>query len=201
MTWYQAIAYCRWLTAVYDRAAEAGHDDPRPIPGGEIRLPDEWEWQWGAAGAEQRKFPWGNEYQEGFANINETKTKKGSFFVQRASAVGIYPKGYTPSHSGSGSWADLAGNVWEWCRNSHDNPGELWSAKLDKTEWRPMRGGSWFNSSDSARCAYRYDGPPNGRGNLVGFRLLCSHIELGSSLPADSGSLSGSSLYEHEGNT
>jgi hypothetical protein len=41
-----------------------------------------------------------------------------------------------------------------------------------------VRGGSWNNNRDNARCAYRNDNDPDNRNNNLGFRVLCvSHIE------------------------
>jgi len=41
-----------------------------------------------------------------------------------------------------------------------------------------VRGGSWNNNRDNARCAYRNNDHPGNRNNNLGFRVLCvSHIE------------------------
>jgi hypothetical protein len=40
-----------------------------------------------------------------------------------------------------------------------------------------VRGGSWNNNQDNARCANRNNHHPNNRNNNIGFRLVCaSHI-------------------------
>ena len=41
-----------------------------------------------------------------------------------------------------------------------------------------VRGGSWNNNRENARCAYRNNNHPGNRNNNLGFRVLCvSHIE------------------------
>ncbi|TLD45951.1 MAG: Serine/threonine-protein kinase pkn1 [Accumulibacter sp.] len=45
------------------------------------------------------------------------------------------------------------------------------------TTRRVVRGGSWNNNRDNARCAYRNDNDPGNRNNNLGLRLVCvSHI-------------------------
>jgi hypothetical protein len=43
-------------------------------------------------------------------------------------------------------------------------------------EARVLRGGSFNNTNQNARCAYRNNNNPNNRNNNNGFRLLVSHI-------------------------
>jgi formylglycine-generating enzyme required for sulfatase activity len=65
---------------------------------------------------------------------------------------------------------DLAGNVWEWCLNEYDKP-ERQVGKGDAR--RVVRGGSWLNYRDPARCAYRSGLAPGSRGRGLGLRLVC----------------------------
>ena len=45
------------------------------------------------------------------------------------------------------------------------------------TTRRVLRGGSWNNNRDNARCAYRNHNDPGNRNNNLGLRLVCvSHI-------------------------
>ncbi len=87
VSWYEAEAFCNWLTAIYD---------------GQYRLPTEEEWERLARGQHGREYPWGNAWEEGLANTGESE-------IGRTSAVGMFPGGVSPTGA-----HDCAGNVWEW---------------------------------------------------------------------------------------
>jgi formylglycine-generating enzyme required for sulfatase activity len=158
VSWYEAMAYARWLDA---RLRERGL-----LPDGwTVRLPTEEEWEKAAGGGDRREFPWGNCWQAGRANINETWDRAGPNDLGRTSAVGLYPAGASPRGA-----LDMAGNVWEWCLNESDNPERLAS---NGNAWREVRGGSWDDDRDLARCAHRVWSRPDGRGSDVGFRVVC----------------------------
>jgi formylglycine-generating enzyme required for sulfatase activity len=135
VSWYEAMAYCKWLTARLRAAGKLGK-------GEEIRLPTEQEWEKAARGTDGREYPWGEGYQLGRANIDETASDKGPHYLQRTSAVGIYPQGESPCGA-----LDMSGNVWEWCLNEHDGKESAGDAS------RALRGGSWIDSHVNARRA------------------------------------------------
>ncbi len=145
VSWFDASAFCQWLSAKR---------------GEEIRLPDEWEWQWAAQSARRVfLYPWGKVWRQTAANTAESS-------IRGTSAVGIYPRG----RSEQGAW-DLSGNVWEWCRNPYKNP-KVTSAS--DTESRVLRGGSWYFYSDLARANSRFFNAPANRIFNIGFRVVCS---------------------------
>ncbi|MEI7866476.1 MAG: SUMF1/EgtB/PvdO family nonheme iron enzyme [Candidatus Methylumidiphilus sp.] len=158
VSWYEMVAYSRWLTAKLQAYGL--------IPEGmAVRLPTEQEWEKAARGTGGRKFPWGEEYQSGQANINETWGNTGTFNLGQTTAVGIYPVGVSPY-----GLLDMAGNVWEWCLNEYDQP-ERRGTEGDAR--RVARGGSWDYALDDARAAFRLSYHPGSRRNFVGFRLVC----------------------------
>ena len=145
------MAFCAWLS---DRLGTA------------IQLPTEWQWQRAACSAQSSfDYPWGADYQSGYANINETFSDAGPHYLQRTTAVGIYPQG--DSLQGV---SDLSGNVLEWCLNAYDKPANL---KASRSFSRVVRGGSWIDSQDGARASYRYFSTPDYRDLSVGFRVCC----------------------------
>ncbi len=146
--WFEAVAFCRWLSARL---------------GYEVRLPDEWEWQWAAQSARPGYiYPWGRDWREGHANTDE-----GS--VGRATAVGMYPAG----RSAQGAY-DLAGNTWEWCRNRYDKPHIV---AADPDSARVLRGGSWRVNMGFSRADFRLDGLPEDRMGGSSFRLVTGPVD------------------------
>ncbi len=151
VSWFEAMAFCAWLSY------KTGLD---------IQLPTEWQWERAARGTDGRIYPWGPEYRSGLANINETLRDVGPHYLERTSAVGIYPQGSSPE-----GVLDLSGNVWEWCLNEYSNPDQT---RLGGEESRVVRGGSWDNDRDFARADDRYDFHPNYRDDDFGFRVVCA---------------------------
>jgi formylglycine-generating enzyme required for sulfatase activity len=139
VSWHDATAFCRWLSA------RLGH---------EVRLPDEWEWQWAAKSARH----WGSEWRDGVANTYEAG-------IGRTTAVGVYPGG----RSRQGVY-DLCGNVREWCRNQYSQRQDRRPAK---TGSRVVRGGSWSGTRHEARAGDRSGVGPHGRYDDLGLRVLC----------------------------
>jgi formylglycine-generating enzyme required for sulfatase activity len=148
--WYEAVAFTRWLTAQLNQP---------------IRLPTEQEWEKAARGADGRQYPWGNEYINGYANVDESE-EKGEY-LEQTTAVGLYPKDKSPY-----GVRDMAGNVWEWCQNKYEHPDQI---DPDTSEdWRVLRGGSWVHDPGYARAAYRFRFYPDARDHGRGFRVVLS---------------------------
>ncbi len=158
VSWYEAVAYTRWLTA---KLQEYGML-PEAMT---VRLPTEQEWEKAARGSKAREFPWGDAYQSGHANIDETWDIAGTFNLGQTTAVGIYPLGASPY-----GLLDMAGNVWEWCLNEYRQP-ERTGTKGD--EPRVRNGGSWNSGQVHVRGACRYFEIPFLCNYGLGFRLVC----------------------------
>jgi formylglycine-generating enzyme required for sulfatase activity len=164
VSWYEAVAFCRWLT---EQLRERGELDKGQV----IRLPTEAEWEKAARGTDGRAYPWGNEPDVERMNCN--KTGAGS-----TSAIGCLPTGASPY-----GCLDMAGNVWEWCATKY---GKGYPYDVSENEWtndyltgtdaRRLRGGSWNFNLDSCRSACRGNNNPFDRVSNDGFRLLCSHF-------------------------
>lgn len=145
VSWFEAMAYCRWLSA------HLGHD---------IRLPTEWEWQQAATGGDSSGiYPWPGDWDPARANTYESG-------LSRTTAVGMYPIGASPVGA-----LDMAGTVWEWCLNEYDRPE---NARPSGYARRVVRGGSWRRDQDHARAAYRGHARPGNRDYGLGLRVVCS---------------------------
>lgn len=164
VSWYQAVAFCRWLTAKY-HSVGAGLRPAMWDQGWEIRLPTEQEWEKVARGVDGRVYPWGNDYIPGYANIDETYDRIGPYYLARTTAVGLYPQGASPY-----GVLDMSGNVWEWCMNEYEHPERT---QPEGDARRVLRGGSWNNVHGSARAAIRYNLDPFIRNAYLGFRVVC----------------------------
>ena len=153
VSWYQAVAFSRWATAKYRAAGLIDHTV-------EIRLPTEVEWEYAARDSDERKYPYGPDFDAIKANTGETA-------LGQTSAVGLFPDGASPY-----GVQDMSGNVWEWCLNKYDNPDHLLVG--DSGDFRVLRGGSFHNSLDGATASSRYYDPPHNLSHSFGVRLVCA---------------------------
>ena len=154
MSWFDAVAFCRWLSGRLGFA---------------VRLPDEWEWQQAASsGNDRNAFPWGANWsavaEPWRANTLESR-------LGQATAVGMYLAGATPT-----GILDMAGTVWEWCLNKFETGGievVIRHGEYDRDP-RVVRGGCWGSSRGSASSFDRGRHEPIVRNGYIGFRIVCS---------------------------
>ncbi len=148
ITWYEATAFCAWLTEQLGAALPAGFI---------VRLPTEAEWEAAAAydGAMPRRtYPWGEDEPTPEHAIYDAAN------LGRPAPIGCCPAGAAACGA-----LDMAGNVWEVTASSYRGyPNQSNTAEEDFTTGDyqvPWRGGSYYQSSTSVRCGAR------GRINLV----------------------------------
>ncbi|MGA7670298.1 MAG: SUMF1/EgtB/PvdO family nonheme iron enzyme [Nitrolancea sp.] len=143
------------------------------------RLPTEAEWEksaaWDDAAQHSRRWPWGDVWESGRANAgsgilaifrNRGPNEVGRFSPASDSAFGV---------------ACMAGNVWEWTSSLFlPYPYEPRDGRenLSAAGSRVLRGGSWSNPPDQARCASRLALPPRRiLDGVCGFRCALSAID------------------------
>jgi len=151
VSWYQAVAFTRWLTTKYRAAGELK-------AGEEVRLPTEQEWEYAARGTDERQYPYGNEFDATKGNTNETN-------IGSSSAVGSFPDGASPFEV-----LDMSGNVFEWCLSKYSKPKEI--AVDASGDYRVLRGGSFSFNRVDASCVSRNSSLPSFVHDFSDFRVV-----------------------------
>ncbi len=149
VSWFNARQYVQWLSET---------------TGEDFRLPTEAEWEYAARGPDGLAYPWGNE----FVADNVVYSVNSGGHTQ--------PVGSKP---GGASWVgalNMSGNVREWTNTVYrDYPYSATDGRESVSgegASRVVRGGSWGNTQDDARAAYRNGSIPLSRNSYVGFRVV-----------------------------
>ena len=156
VSWYEAAAYCAWLT-------EVGRAARWVAANASLRLPTSLEWERAARGLDdQRRYPWGNEAPDA-ERANYQATGLG-----RPSAVGCFPAGAAACGA-----LDMAGNVLEWLSTPSGEPGRVEAQKDFTLSDRVMVTWSYHDSQVEQLCcgSRNWDNPDVG-GDAGSFRVF-----------------------------
>ena len=150
VSWDDAFEFCRWLSQ------RSGH---------RVELPTEAQWEHAASGGMQRSYPWGDaDPDPRRCRFGDPNGRTGSTGYRRegASPFGLH---------------DMAGNVWEWCRDWYDEVAYRESPLMNpagprKGTQRVLRGGSYMSPPERLRCTARDKDRPEVALPSYGFRVV-----------------------------
>lgn len=151
VSWFQAMQFCRLLTARDRKNGIIGEDF-------EYRLPTEAEWEYACRAGTDTTFSTGNKLAARSAQFNWEHP-------YQVSATAPAPEGTVPTGCfDPNPWGfhDMHGNVWEWAYNTRI---------LEPTH--VARGGGWTTHGEGARSANRYPVEGTKTSSAIGFRVVC----------------------------
>ncbi len=171
VSWYEALACCRWLTEVWREEGMIG-------PAEWVRLPTEAEWEKAARGTDGWIFPWGDRFDPAKCNMGDSG-------IRTTSALGLFPAGASPY-----GLEETSGSVWEWTMSlwghwtgeeaefqfpyPYDPADGREDLAADPDALRVVRGGAFDNDGNGVRCAVRDWYFPLNRYDNLGFRIVVS---------------------------
>jgi formylglycine-generating enzyme required for sulfatase activity len=142
VTWFEAEAYCNWIA------------DQKKLS---VRLPTEEEWERAARGDDARPFPWGELFDSGLANTQESDNRDT---VEVASISG---------DSSPFGVLGMCGNIQEWTSSRYTPlDDETFAADVLQV----VRGGSYNDTVYGARTSYRRAYPSGYFYPFLGFRVV-----------------------------
>jgi len=180
VSWWDAIAYCNWLSEMASLPKAYDEDgkfldrygkltsNPAHVVG--YRLPTEAEWEFAARGGTKSL---------GYAYAGSQTAKDVAWYKENTTnmtqVVGI-------AEPNELLIFDMSGNVWEWCSDLFSiykakekfNPFTSYSSSSS----RVIRGGSWANNDSFLRVSCRLNREPEDANNTLGFRICRTDIDI-----------------------
>lgn len=132
--------------------------------GVQYRLPTEEEWEFASRGGDaENLYPWGNVWQEGYAQTKEEGLPNPA------------PVGSHPQDKSRWGVLDMLGSVYEWTGSKASlYPGSRGQIPTQTRDWYVVRGGSFASDPKTKPISgtYRDWFAPSTRESVIGFRLV-----------------------------
>jgi formylglycine-generating enzyme required for sulfatase activity len=178
VTWREAVAFCKWLTAKEQKEGTLAASQ-------EYRLPTDLEWSKAVGLPDETGktpeardmgvpdvYPWGTSWPPPKGAGNYTGEETGSDVAIKGYEDGFAwtaPVGtFEPNKFGL---YDMGGNVWQWCMDS-------WNAEQ---KHKVLRGASWYNGALklSLLSSCRVHAAPDSSTDNYGFRCVIASVDSG----------------------
>ena len=158
VTWYEALAYCDWLSAQSGRR---------------FSLPNEAQWEKAARGTDGRLYPWGDDWQAGRSQQGQSQAGKVDAWPAQ-SVYGLFDlvgniQQWTCSLWGEKRFEPGPEGRYPWTQEGRN---DLQAHRLVR---RVVRGGSFHEPQSDQVCALRRSSLPEDRGappSRYGFRVV-----------------------------
>ena len=147
VSWHRATAFCKWLS----HKEEAKY-----------RLPTEAEWEYACRAGTKTEFYWGDTMDGKYCWYESNGNRKTNpVGTREPNAWGLY---------------DMSGNASEWCQDWYKKDYYEHSPEKDpqgppNSEYRVLRGASWFFTPGYCRSASRSASTPVNANYVCGFRI------------------------------
>ena len=187
-TWFDSVAFCRWLgQQVGLKEIDQAYSDPESLPESQVqrdpttkwaplnwpidiakpgfRLPMESEWEISARGDSNSRFSFGGD---------TALLRHYAWYELNSGRHAHNPRELRPNLRGI---YDSQGNVFEWCHGwaREDRPVvETNPVGPPAGASRVDRGGGWYYGANQCRMSFQYGDDPSLRGHNLGFRIALS---------------------------
>ena len=158
VSWYEALAYCRWLSEQTGRG---------------YSLPNEAQWEKACRGGNNSFYPWGEEFDPARCNHAKAGLAPVDAYLEQ-NDYGCFDfvgnvRQWTGSLWGTDHAASDPEYAYPWSDDGRNNLEE------SRLVWRVVRGSSFGDERSLLRCSYRCGASPESRGypgSLYSFRVV-----------------------------
>ncbi|MEI7772463.1 MAG: SUMF1/EgtB/PvdO family nonheme iron enzyme, partial [Chloroflexales bacterium] len=155
VSWYEASAYCVWLSAVGHQAGWLSADEW-------LRLPTAIEWERAARHTDRRRYPWGDQPP------TDARAAFAALGMAAPAPVGAFPGGTAVCGA-----QDLSGNVWEWTASLAESSESAEPCEdVNPGETPVIKGGAFDSKAEELRCGASSWLRPGQRVAHLGFRIV-----------------------------